>query len=250
MVQQISVGLCRAQRRRGRTDCIAADEAVDALELPVFAQIHHSTPLLRQRHRGAFVRGAAQRGALDGRVRGVRRVDLDDPAKAVGLVRVAHGVEALIQFRPAVPGGAADVPALFVRGGHVGSREVVAPVFFARQEGAPGRAAGRAVAQRAQHAAAAGVGGGAHHRVARRRAADGARCVGSDAACIGRWAHQLPAGAFKFALKFALEFDLDHGHAVRGLRLLHLVQRPAVLAVGVQQAVVGVFVVDGQEAAP
>ena len=43
---------------------------------------------------------------------------------------------------------------------------------------------------------------------------------------------------------------INHGHAVRGLRLLHLVQRPAVLAVGVQQAVVGVFVVDGQQAAP
>ena len=72
------------------------------------------------------------------------------------------------------------------------------------------------------------------------RAAEREGRVGGEAPRIARRAHHLPAAA--------LELHLDHRHAMRRLRLAHLLGIPGLHAVGVQQAVVGVLVVHDQQA--
>ena len=69
------------------------------------------------------------------------------------------------------------------------------------------------------------------------------RRIGGEAAGVGAGPHHLPAAR-------GIPLGFDHRHAVRGLRLLHLLGAPGLHAVGVQQAVVGVFVVHHQQAAP
>ena len=242
VVEQLAVRLGLREAIGGRCDAVAADEFVDVFEARVFARIHDRAAIFRDRDPRAFVRGAAERGALDRRALRVHRVDLDDPAEAVELVRVFGGVEAFIVFVPAVERGLAHAPALLVRVCFgVANREVVREVLFARQVGAPGRLAAGAVVERAEHRAALGVGRSFHHGVAGRRPAERKRGAGREAARVGRGPNHVPAGA--------LALDLDHRHAVRGLRLLHFLGTPVRHAGHMQQAVVDVLVVHREQAA-
>jgi hypothetical protein len=237
VVEQLGVGLEAAG-----LDPVAADELVDVLEARVLAAVDDGAAVLRHRHPGAFVRGAAERGALDRRARRVVGVDLDHPAEAVGLVGVAHGVEALVVLVPAVaPAVLADAPAALVRGGLVGAAEVAGEVLLAGEVGAPGRHARGAVVEGAERQPPGRVGRRLHHRVAGRRPADRERRVRREAPRVARRPHRLPA--------VALEPHLADRDAVRGLALLHLLGGPRLHAAGVQQAVVGVLVVHHEQAA-
>ena len=188
------------------------------------------------------MRRAAERGAFHRRAGRVQRIELDDPAEAVRLVRVLHRVEAIVVLMPAVtPAALPQAPALFVCRQVVAAGEIADEVFFARQVGAPRRLAAGAVVQRAEHGAAFGVGRGFHHRVAGARPADGKRRIAGAAARVARRPHHLPGAA--------LHLDLEHREAVRGLRFLHLLSRPRHEPAFVQQAVVGVLVVHRQQAA-
>ena len=249
MVEQLAIRLRRALAAGGRLHGVARDELVDVFEPGVFARIHHRTLVARQRNPRSFMCGAAERGALDGRGVRVHRVDLDDPAEAVEFVRVFARVEAFIVFRPAVKTGLANAPALLVRIGRVAAIEVEREVLFARQVGAPGRDAAGAVVQRAQHGAAGRVGGGAHQRVAGRRAAHREGRIGGEAARVNRRPHHRPAGLAGLAGSGA-PFHLDHRDTMRGLCLANLLGAPGLEAVAVQQAVVGVFVVHCQQPTP
>ena len=131
VVEQFAIRLSRSEAGAGRAHAVAADELVDVLEARVFAGIDHGAPIARQCHPRAFVGGAPERGALDGRGRRVHRIDLDDPAKAVELVRVLHRIEALVVFGPAIKTVSAQAPAPLVRVEVVAAVEVEREVFFA-----------------------------------------------------------------------------------------------------------------------
>jgi hypothetical protein len=152
-------------------------------------------------------------------------------------------VEALVVLVPAVADrvALAQAPALLVRARRVGALEVVGEVLLAGEVRAPRRDAAGAVGQRAEDAAAVGIGGGAQQRVSRRRAAHRDRRARRDAASEPARPHDPPG--------VALALDLDHRDAVRRLRLPHLLGAPRLHAVGVQQAVVGVLVVHHQQPA-
>ena len=151
VVQQRGVGLGAAGG-----DAVAADELVDVLEARVLAGIHHRAAVLGDGDPCAFVRGAAQRGALDRRARRVEGVDLDHPAETVELVGVLLRIEAFVVLGPAEEAGLAQAPARLVGIGQLGAVEVEGEVLLARQVGAPGRQAAGAVVQRAQHARPSG----------------------------------------------------------------------------------------------
>ncbi len=102
---------------------------------------------------------AAERGALLRRRVWVHRVDFDDIAVAVRLVRMLGDIEALVRHGPAItPVLRADAVAgeAFGQGDRLlvlnllGRREVAVEVLFAGQIGAPGRAAVAAVVPGAQ----------------------------------------------------------------------------------------------------
>ena len=74
----------------------ARHELVDVVEALVVAEIEDDASVLRHDQLGAFVLEAAERGALlRHRIR-VHRIDLDDPAEAVRLVRLLADVEAVV----------------------------------------------------------------------------------------------------------------------------------------------------------
>ena len=150
-------------------------------------QVDDRALVLGPPHGGAFVGGAPERRALDRRAARVMGVDLDHPAEAVDLVGVPGGIEAFVMLVPAVAHrvALAQAPAGLVRVGPVGALEVVDEVLFAGQVGAPWRDATGTVVQRAEHAAARGVGCGLHQAVTRRRPGHRDGRVGRDAACPG-----------------------------------------------------------------
>src|SRR5690606_11076978 len=97
---------------------------------------------------------APERGALDGLRLRRERVDLDDPAEAVGLVRVVRvgQVEARTEAAPAVKGGPAGAEAVARLPGirlEPVAAEIEVDVLLARDVRAPRRMAVRAVVQRA-----------------------------------------------------------------------------------------------------
>ncbi len=195
---------------------------------------------------------AAEGGALDRGGGGVGRVDLHDPAEAVGLVGVLLQVETLVDAVPATAAegggeGVAGQPGLRLGGGLGGVDEVLVEVLLGGQHGAPrGRAAG-AVVQHALDDAAARVGGGLQVAGARGRAGEPHRGVDRDAAVVAARAggDELPAAGVAAAP------DLDDRTAVGGLGDLDLVGG-GVVAVGVaaeHQLFVGVLVVHPQQPA-
>jgi hypothetical protein len=138
--------------------------------------------------------------------------------KRLGSLGCLRGVEALVVLVPAVAQGPCAGPSGAGGRGRVAALEVVDEVLFARQVGAPGRLAAGAVVQRAQHARPAGS---AAVFISGWPAAgppwrNGVLAVMRRAQARG--AHHLPAAV-------GLLFDLDHRHAVRGLRLAHLSRR-------------------------
>ena len=237
VIEQVEIGLAVFRVVR-----LAGDKFIDVFKALVVAHIHHHAIVRRQHQHGAFVLDAAQRGALDRGGFGVERVDFHHPAKAVRFVRGDLAVKAEVGLRPFVAGvGGLDAVALVVSAQFAVVGEVIAPVFFTGQVGAPRRLAIGAVVQRAQHAHALGVVLGFHQCVALGRAADGARGGGGDATGQRRRAHHAPA--------LAGVFHFNHRHAHGGLRLGGFLVVPVGHAVRVQQAIIGVFVVDGQQAA-
>ena len=142
---------------------------------------------------------------------------------------------------PAGPAFFAQTPAFVVSIVIVRAAEVKGKVFFTAQVSAPGRFAAGTVVQSAQNSFCARVGGGLHHGVTTGRAAYGKGCVGRNTPCQCAGAHHGPSAAG------LLHFY--HADTVGGLGFAHLLGAPVVHATGVQQAVVGVFVVHGQQGA-
>ena len=220
---------------------VAGHELVDVLEALVVPHVEGHAAIRRHRDGGALVLEAPHRGVLHGRARGLERIDLDDPAEAIRLVRVARGVEALVELVPAVPAAPLGDPvALLERGDAAGAvDEVELDVLLAGQVGPPRGVAHRAVAHRAERAAAGRIGGGPHPRVPGRGPGDPHRRRRGHPARVARRPDHTPA--------VAVPSHLDHRDPVRRLRLPHLLGGPGQHAVRVEQPVVGVLVVDGEQ---
>ena len=131
VVKQVAVVLRLRFAAACGGDAVAADKLVDVLKACVFAAVHHGAAVLGDADPSAFVRGAAQRRALDGGAGGVHRVHLNDPAKTVEFVGVFAGVKTFVVFGPAVPGAFAQAPAALVLADAVTTGKVAGPVFFA-----------------------------------------------------------------------------------------------------------------------
>ena len=235
MIEQLRVGACAA-----RTHGIAADKFVDVFEARVFARINDRASILCERHRGAFARHPPQRCALDGGGGGVHRVDLNDPAKPMGLVRVARCIKALVVFVPA-QAEALGLEAItsLERVGRSRPMKKADEIFFAGQVGSPWGLAAGAIGQGADRVQALRVGSRLQQGVASGGARKAHRGAGCDAARIRRRPHHQPArGTAR---------DLDDRHANRGLGLAHLLGAPGTRAITMQQPVVVVLVVDRQE---
>jgi hypothetical protein len=211
------------------------------------------------------VREAAECGALHRRAGRIVRVDLDDPAEAKRLGRRLRQVEARIDDFPAVQRMHAPHAEAAVRVDDeridVRARlqvdeitEIILDVLFGREVRAPRRLARGAVRQRAERAHAVRIVLRAQERRAARGAAEVDRRLRRDAAVVARVLEHPPAAA--------LAHDLDHRDALRRLRDVHDLRVPAhELApgsarrageagmTGEHQRVVGVLVVDAQNAA-
>ena len=244
VVHQVLVGgaVVGVPRPRG-------DELVDIVEALVVAAVEHHAVVLGDGVGATLVLEAAERGALDRRRAGIVGIDLDDPAEAVGLVRLLLDVEAVDVLGPGIPGGLRHAVALVGLGiGHLLgiAAEVAVEVLLGRQPGAPRRRAAGAVVQHAEHLAAGRIGRGLELVVAGRGAGHLERRVGRDAPAILAVDH-LPGAA--------VAGDLDHRAAVRGqldldLRLGGLeVDVTARAQAREHQAGIGVFVVDDHEEA-
>ena len=140
------------------------DEAVEELAALVIAHIDRDMPVFGDDDLGVLMLEAAERGALLRHGVRVERVDLDDIAGAVRLVRMLRDVEALIGHGPGVaPVLQADAVALHGIGhGIVGVRggEIAVEVLLAGEIGAPGRPAIAAIVPGAERLGAGGVGRG------------------------------------------------------------------------------------------
>ena len=89
-VEQIAVRLAVAG-----SNAPVGDELVDVFHARVVAGVERDAAVVAHRVGRAFVRGAAERGALHRGVVRVVGIDLDDPAEAVRLVRLLVDVEAV-----------------------------------------------------------------------------------------------------------------------------------------------------------
>ena len=191
-------------------ECAARHELVDVVEALVVAEIEDDASVLRHDRLGAFVLDAAERGALlRHRIR-IHRIDLDDPAEAVRLVRLLADVEAVVVARPFVGALRHAVALVVLRLGVIGGElagEIAVKILLRRDVGAPGRHAAGAVVDRAEHLHAARVGAGLQAVVAGGRTGDLHFGVGGDATVVGRVGHHLP-----FAVDLA---DFDDRVAVR-----------------------------------
>ncbi|MNY10487.1 hypothetical protein D3C86_1434710 [compost metagenome] len=189
---------------------------------------------------GVFVFEAAQGSAFDRRRLWIERIDFHHPAVTVELVGVLRHVEALVVLVPVdlFAGGHHAVAFLrrveFLLG--VAAAEAVGEVLFTGQIGAPRRLAVGAVLEGAQDVLAVRIGTGFEQGMSGGRAAQGDRCVAVNAAVVARALDELPLAVL------ALHFN--HRHTFAGQRLAHFLRRLRHAAVGVEVAVVGVFVVD------
>ena len=220
---------------------VTAHELVDVLEARVVPHVEDHAPVGCDGQGRALVAQAAHRGVLHGRPRRVERVDLDHPAEAIRLVRVARGIEALVELVPAVPTAPlGDAVTPLPRGHAAGAvDEVELKVLLAGEIGPPRGVAHRAVAHGPERSAAGRIGGGLHPRVPGGRPGEPHRRRRGDPARVARRAHQTPA--------VSIHPHLDHRDAVGRLRLPHLLGGPRQHAVRVEQAVVGVLVVHGEQ---
>jgi hypothetical protein len=192
---------------------VLGNELVQVVKALVVARVGHYVPGLGHDHVCALVLEAPQHGVLLGGRRGIERINLDDPAEAVGLVLVSGvvGVEARVIEFPLACGGRVGEAVPLVGGRGSGRNEVALEILLAGQDGAPRRGAAGAVAQRAVDPAAGrvgrsldqrGPGGGSGELVA------GAVEV---AAVQRRALHVSPRSVLVLALQ------LDHGQPVRRL---------------------------------
>src|SRR4029453_14775547 len=104
---------------------------------------------------------AAERRAFHGYGVGIERVDLDDPAEAIGLVWLPCQIEAVEIVTPIVPASGNAHAAVVARLAMVVielAGEIAVDVLLAGQPGAPGRASTSAVVEHAKHFPAAGIG--------------------------------------------------------------------------------------------
>ena len=220
---------------------VAAHELVDVLEALVVAHVEGDAPIGRDRQRRPFVLESAHRGALDRLAGRVEGIDLHHPPEPVWLIRMQGGVEALVELVPAVAEAAVVEPvALLERGQAAGPvDEIGVEVLLAREVRAPRGTATRAVVDGAERGPAGRIGGGPEPGMAGGGPPECDRGGRGDPARVPRRADHDPP--------VAVEADLDHRHAVGGLRLPDLVGRPGIHAARMQQPVVRVFVVHGQE---
>ena len=251
------------------------DKLVDVFATGVVAHVHRQGLAHHDlAEGGAFVREAAQGGALLGGSGLVVGVDLNDVAHAVHFVAIVIAAVHRSAQLAVVPAlvlviGAAGFPAVarsgtlgaavalqrrhalvVATGSVVGSAtgEVAKPVFFARQEGAPGGLARTAVVQRAACLGAGGRELGDKLRAAARGARDVDGCERCQAEVLGR-ARQVRPLASRLG-------HFDHGNAVDGGFLVHFcggAGQGGCAAVGVQEEggelfVRGGFVVHREQA--
>ena len=118
--------------------------------------------------------------------------------------------------------------------------EVAVEVLLAGQVRAPGRDAAGAIVHGAERGEAGGIGGRSQQGMSREGPAQANGCVGGEAAAVAGRAHHPPAAA--------VQSHLDHGDAMRGLALGHLGGGPGLHAPGMEEAIVGVLMIDGEEA--
>ncbi len=240
VVEQVLVGF-----RVVMIDRVAADKFVDELTALVVAHVHHGTPVAGFCQRGVFMLEAAKGSAFDRRGLRVERVDFHHPAMSVELIGVLGHVEARV----------VRVPVDLFAGGHhavallpgvegllgVAAAEAVGEVLFARQISAPRRLAVGAVLEGAEDFFAGFVGAGFQPFMPCGRAAQANRRVAVDAPVVARVLDELPS--------VALAPHFDDRHTFAGLGLAHFFGRLRCAAVGVEVAVVGVFVVDRHQCA-
>ncbi len=192
---------------------VVRDELVEVVEALVVAHVRGDVAALPEDHVRALVLEAAERGVLHGRLAGLERVDLDDPAEAVRLVLVAGGagVVAGVDGLPAAGRRLVGEAVALVRDARARGAEVAGEVLLAGEHGAPRGGAAGAVAERAEDARALGVVLGAQRRGSRGRARHGEGRVRGDAAVA------VVADRVGPRLADGLAAERDDGHAVRGL---------------------------------
>ena len=158
------------QARRIAALNIAArrDPFIQELTAFIIAHIHHHAPVARNRQGRVFMFEPAQSRVFDRDRCGIGRVNFDDIAKAVRLVRGLGDVKPGVEFLIGVAsfGGNAVAVEPSGQGGVGGGRaEIAVKVFLAGQIGAPRGAPRAAIVQRAQYGSAGRVGGGLQQRM-------------------------------------------------------------------------------------
>ena len=157
VIEQVAIRLAPP-----RITWVARHELVEVLELVVVARVDGDATVARQCAGGAFVRKAAERGALANRGARVVRIDLDDPSEAKRLPRFAPHVESRNGVLPAVVaqfeqrqtpvcGHDSCIGGVRAAVGTVAA-EVVIEVLLGSQVGPPGSPATGAVGERAEDA--------------------------------------------------------------------------------------------------
>ena len=240
MIQQVTVGLGVLV-----VDLVAADELVDEFTALIVAHIDHGAAITGFGQGGVLVLETAQGGALDRGGLRVERIDFHHPTVTIQFVGVQGHVEAWIVGVPVDLFAGGHDPIALLRGIEflfgMAAAEAVGEVLFAGQVGAPRRLAVGAVLEGTEDFATLLVGLGLQPGVAGCRAAEFDRCVAVDPPVIGRALDEVPL------IVLALYFD--HRHAFAGLGLAHVFEGLRLAAVGVEVAVVGVFVVDRHQRA-
>ncbi len=247
-----------------RVEALAGDVLVEVLEALVVAHVDDDPPVAGERAGRSLVAEAAERRALAAWCTRIARVELDDPAEAQSLVRLAAHVEARLDVLPAVVAGLQQREAPMRRGrariGAAGvqpaaiAAEVVVDVLLGREVGTPRRLAAGAVAKGAEHAPAVGIRRGAQQCVAGRGPFDLQWRRAGHASRVRRTALNPPLAA--------REAQLDDRDAVRGeferrgLRVasLPIGECPGIVtaarpATGEHQLRVRIFVVHAEQAA-
>ncbi len=238
------------------------DEAIDIVEAGIVAAIDDDAAILVEDALGAFVAEAAERGVLHRHRMRIERIDLDDPAEAVRLVRLLVDIEAVDELAPGLPQArhAVALIALGLSAAEARRRlaalraefapEIAVEIFLGGEIGAPRRDPSGAIVERAEDVPARRIGARLHPLMTGRRSIDGHRRVGgADAAVVGAVEHGAPP---ILALR-----DLDDGDAMgrhfdRDQLGRHVGKADQVLAgdAGEHDLLVGIFVIDAEKAAP
>ena len=130
-------------------------ELVDVVEGLIVTHVADDRAVVGDADVATLVLEAAQGGVLDRGRGGVVRIDLHDPAEAMGLVGVLVEVEAVVDHVPLPARLGLDAVTLLLVGARTG--EVLVEVLLARQDGAPRGGAAGAVVQGAEDGHALGV---------------------------------------------------------------------------------------------